>query len=890
MSNPIIAETPPSGKPADALQTMRQARRWLLWKAVDHEDPSKSARKVPYYADGGRRSKTDTEEDRGRLVTYEEARKKLNGTYTGLGFALGPDEAGGHWQGIDFDWKDPAPALQDRQEKIRAFVDQLPGYVELSPSGKGVHAIGYGPAFESTNQNGVEFYSTGRFFTVTEKIVRDGELTDLTPFIESTLKPFVDASAIGKARKKRNAPRQRPEGLEELDAAPMDLASWRETLFAINPDVGYLDWFHCICAVHFETGGSEQGLALVEEWSAQGKKSEENKEGQIQRIWDGLDDAREDPGDGLDDAREDPVTGASLIKLAREHGWQGTWDGGRRAPNNDGTPDGFRLSPDGVFLENERGEVRITYAPCGVTAFSRDQQAENWGRLVWWQDQDGDRHERAVRAALFHQPHHELASALADGGLRIVPGQERNLIRFLTAFSCPDRLLSSPATGWVGEAFVLPGETLNEPQGQRIVFQPAGLSNVNHTIRRQGSFEAWKAALADFPPTPTFVVCASLSAAIRHRCNGEGGGFHLCGQTSMGKTTALQAAASVWGSGVDPQRDGGREAYILRWNATDNALEAVAEAHNDLPLIIDEIGEATMKDFGKTIYRVVSGTGRGRAKRDGGLAVAKSWRTTILSAGELGVSQYITEKGSTVRGGQLVRMVDIPHDHGFRSAAESDAVKEACARHYGHAGPALIESGDLTTGWTDFDFGSLGPAITPEAQRVRQRFAIVAHAGLLASRRGIVPWAEETVMEATRLAYEGWLDTSDGVSDSDRGILNIVAYLAKHGGSRFERGDQHSPVRDRAGWYREHHPEGAMYHFTPAAFREACAGADEGEVKRALRDQGVLHTNRKGKLTASLKVENQLTLVVSVKAAVLGYGSAPEVGPPGPVSELEELF
>jgi uncharacterized protein (DUF927 family) len=47
----------------------------------------------------------------------------------------------------------------------------------------------------------------------------------------------------------------------------------------------------------------------------------------------------------------------------------------------------------------------------------------------------------------------------------------------------------------------------------------------------------------------------------------DSGGFHLRGASSSGKTTALNAAASVWG---DPDN------YTRLWRSTVNGLEGLA--------------------------------------------------------------------------------------------------------------------------------------------------------------------------------------------------------------------------------------------------------------------------------------------------------------------------
>lgn len=181
-----------SGKiDADTLRTeiptaMQEARRWLVWREVPDQDPTKKPRKVPHYANGRTRGATDTPADLEQLVDMEGAIAALGGRpghYAGPGFALGADGAGGHWQGIDLDHIDTRPELN-------ALAQELPGYQEMSPSGTGVHAIGYGPDFPSlgSNASGIEAYSKGRFFTVTGA-ANVGNLEDLAPFVLQVLVP-----------------------------------------------------------------------------------------------------------------------------------------------------------------------------------------------------------------------------------------------------------------------------------------------------------------------------------------------------------------------------------------------------------------------------------------------------------------------------------------------------------------------------------------------------------------------------------------------------------------------------------------------------------------------------------------------------------------------------
>ena len=200
------------------------------------------------------------------------------------------------------------------------------------------------------------------------------------------------------------------------------------------------------------------------------------------------------------------------------------------------------------------------------------------------------------------------------------------------------------------------------------------------------------------------------------------------------------------------------------------------------------------------------------------------------------------------------------------NAQSADEMKNNCAMFYGTAGPALIESGDLLEFWSDIAPEDIGEASTNEAGRVRERFRLVAYAGELAIERGVLPWEKGSVLKACQNIYQRWCASLSSLSDSERGIANVRAYLMKSGGSRFEQEgyDQRTP-NDRAGWFKND-----TYHFTPEAFQEACGGVLEREVKRSLRDSGLLHLERPDRLNNRISVTgfNRRVNVVSVKSEI----------------------
>lgn len=199
---------------------MRQARRWLLWKPG----------KVPCYVSGTQRNGTlDTPHDVAQLATLDDAlgRLEADSRFAGLGFALGFDAAlGAHWQGLDLD-DALDPAGQFTTERARQLYQTSDGYAEVSPSGRGLHVIGLGERFRAIKwhrpgEQKIELYAGARFFTVTGRMMREGDPIDLAPLAER-----VRAALVAAGKMREHKAREHVNGSAEyLERAPENLRAW----------------------------------------------------------------------------------------------------------------------------------------------------------------------------------------------------------------------------------------------------------------------------------------------------------------------------------------------------------------------------------------------------------------------------------------------------------------------------------------------------------------------------------------------------------------------------------------------------------------------------------------------------------------------------------------
>ena len=536
----------------------------------------------------------------------------------------------------------------------------------------------------------------------------------------------------------------------------------------------------------------------------------------------------------------------------------------------------FEVKDSGVFWlkeTEEEGIKRIRLcARLDILASTRDENGSAWGSLVRWRDADGRVKTWAMPRALLAGDGTGIIEALLDGGLDGIPVQ-RSLRLKLLEYLNQTSLIRAWCVGKIGwhesGGFILPDGAIGGG-AEPVVFQSRG--SFVHAFNVAGTFEDWQANVGRLAIGNTrlaFAIAAAFAAPLLYLADEENGGFHFRGDTSAGKTTALEAAGSVWG--------GGRAGYLQRWRATANALEAVAEAHNDALLILDEIGQAEPREVGEVSYALGNGQGKLRGARQGGNRPTAHYRILFLSSGERSLASMMGEAGKQVKGGQEVRLADIlflgdwENLHGFGSGADlSRHIKEASRRAYGTPIRAFLgrlnrlDRNELLRGLRTFRpmFAagvSLAEDAPGEVRRVADRFALVAFAGETAIEAGILPWPPGEAERAAQACFLAWLDGRDtkGASDLERGFRQVRTFLGVNGASRFEPlrpdGDEASTalrIINRAGFTRKALDGQTEYLVLADVFRgEVCKGFDFKAIARHLEQRGYLVRGQDGRLT-----------------------------------------
>src|SRR5262245_42702275 len=151
-------------------------------------------------------------------------------------------------------------------------------------------------------------------------------------------------------------------------------------------------------------------------------------------------------------------------------------------------------------------------------------------------------------------------------------------------------------------------------------------------------------------------ISTAFAGLLVHLAGPDGGGIHVKGPASMGKTAWAHAAASVWGSG---------ETYVRSWRNTANAIEGAAVLATDTVLVLDELGVIDSRELNAAVYQLAIGSGKGRARRDGSMRTPASWRVMLVSTGKISTASKIEEdRNRKAKAGQEVRVLDIPADAG----------------------------------------------------------------------------------------------------------------------------------------------------------------------------------------------------------------------------------
>jgi len=547
----------------------------------------------------------------------------------------------------------------------------------------------------------------------------------------------------------------------------------------------------------------------------------------------------------------------------------------RSASNNDESdPElskNFSATDHGVFYRGEKATMFVC-SPLRISAKTCDAENESWGRRLQFEDAQNVKHDLVIPMSQMSGDGADLRARLMDCGLIISSSREarQRLLQYLLSAKPKKHVRCVNQLGWHDGAFVLPDEVISV-NGNRDSLLLQNIDRTANKFKTSGTLSDWQERIARYCVGNSrlmFAVSAAFAAALLPIAEETGGGFHLCGTSSTGKTTALFMAGSVWGGRSN-------KGFLDTWKSTGNGLEAVAELHNHSLLLLDEINEVNAYEVGEIVYALSNGFGKSRMNRNTTARRKAEWNLMFFSSGEETLEQKMQSVGQRTRGGQEARFVNIEADagkglglyedlHDFESAnALADHLSTMSRKYYGTAireflravcaNRSLVES-RIKESRQMFHSKLRLQDTSGEVFRVATRFSLVTVAGILASEFGVTKWQNADVIACGERLFSEWLDTrgTTGSYDIEQGVKQVLSFIAQHGSSRFQSmgSDNTERINNRAGFVRRVAVAGKEGYFEteylilPDIFdNEICKGFSATAIAKKLEQLG--HLRRK---------------------------------------------
>ena len=155
--------------------------------------------------------------------------------------------------------------------------------------------------------------------------------------------------------------------------------------------------------------------------------------------------------------------------------------------------------------------------------------------------------------------------------------------------------------------FVRPDEVImppGMPQARNVtyVLDAATATGCTWQARQPNGRPRWLRAAAEIPTSR--LVRGVLRGAVVTFASEPGGGNHLHGPSTIGKTMASDAGQSIYGWPLETADN----AFGVTWAGSEAGFDALALARTDLGLPLDEITLANRRSAEQIVYKLASGT------------------------------------------------------------------------------------------------------------------------------------------------------------------------------------------------------------------------------------------------------------------------------------------
>lgn len=407
---------------------------------------------------------------------------------------------------------------------------------------------------------------------------------------------------------------------------------------------------------------------------------------------------------------------------------------------------------------------------------------------------------------------------------------------YLNNFEPKDKAIGVSIAGWQNKkSYILPffHESRNtykvnkEDNTTEYILQQKGV--ISRELQKKGTLRQWKRTVGEVARGNNlhcFAIMASLTAPILKLMNEEGGFFHFVGTSSIGKSSILEVAMSVWGN-----------TEMGTFRATDNNLEGICKEANDGTIFLDEMSECEADALSRIVYMVANGVTKGRADKSGNARAITHFKVLALSSGEKGIEEKLAEKKIQTKAGQLIRMAELDADRGKGLATfdvlntnpdteekfKDGAEQAEYLKHHARENCGVVIDAFLTHLVKDLNTYIRGikklkedwikqlnrTTIQPEIDRMIKRFSTVYATGITAAVMGVLTYNKDEVTECVNSMFDNWLNRRGGNTPHEFNVIikDLYKLCIENQHARFQDADNKNKystfIKDKVGFFKE---------------------------------------------------------------------------------------
>ena len=554
-------------------------------------------------------------------------------------------------------------------------------------------------------------------------------------------------------------------------------------------------------------------------------------------------------------------------------------------------PEDFRLTENALFFIRKNDPIYLC-AYLRVISKTVNIDTNESGKLLEFKTIHGEIKKICMRSKdLFAGHTQTILKDLAGAGLHInLEAPTRKILVYLNNYSPARSIKTTRKSGWCTNGFLTENGIITiEEREEDILLDTAYGSTC---VAVSGSGSDWREHIGKLCCGNSRLILAAstaFTAPLLHLLDRPNFGIQLVGKSFAGKTTALYVAASVYGP----------RGYVKSWRATDNGLETVAFNHNDMLLILDEMGEMSPQKIGATVYMLANGVGKTRANTSGDAKQPKTWRIALLSAGEIDLNTHMASVGSAAMAGQNIRLLPVPavpkdmsglieNSHGFNTpSAMVKHLITSTQRCYGAPLPEYIRllmqnQEKIIDDFNDNLESKKAEVIPPHADgqdnRVFDFFFTVGFAGELATEYGLTGWRERESLDTVIAIFKDWVVAKGGFGNQEEKILlyKLRCFFQKYQYSRFLPINAYDETDEKtlneAVGYRKNTDAGTIFYAYPERFKDAVQkeiNADFKDILRLTDELKILERADNKNLAKLVRIKNKVTRMLVFNSKVL---------------------